>query len=107
MERGRRPVLAMVEQDHGRIEIRHHALGDRIDGLETQSDWARLQAVEPVESTHIIGENTRAEIARLPWFSPPFCKGGRRMLASRSGLWVIVVNTHIRWPVPFQLDKAR
>ena len=29
--RGRLPVLETVEKDHGRIEIRRYALGDRID----------------------------------------------------------------------------
>ena len=48
--RGRLTGLETVEKDHGRIEIRRHALSDRIDGLATQSDWAGLQAIGRVES---------------------------------------------------------
>jgi len=59
--RGRLTVLETVEKDHGRIEIRRHALSDRIDGLATQSDWAGLQAIGRVESTRIIEEKTHTE----------------------------------------------
>ena len=58
---GRLPVLETVEKDHGRIEIRRYALGDRIDGLEAKPDWAGLQAVGRVESTRIIGDQTSTE----------------------------------------------
>ena len=58
---GRLPVLETVEKDPGRIEIRRYALSNQIDWLEAKPDWAGLQAVGRVESTRIIGENTRTE----------------------------------------------
>jgi len=58
---GQRPLLETVEKDHGRIEIRRYALGERIDWLETQPDWAGLKAVGRVESTRLIGEKTSTE----------------------------------------------
>jgi len=58
---GRLPVLETVAKDHGRIEIRRYALSHQIDWLEAKPDWAGLQAVGRVESTRIIGENTRTE----------------------------------------------
>ena len=58
---GRLPVQETVEKDHGRIEIRRYALSDRIDWLESQSDWARLRAVGRVESIRITGDQTSTE----------------------------------------------
>lgn len=58
---GRLPILETVEKDHGRSEIRRHALGDRVDRREAKPDWTRLQAVGPVESTRSIGDQTRTE----------------------------------------------
>ena len=58
---GRLTVRETVEKDHGRIEIRRHALNDRIDGLAAQPGWAGLQAIGRVESTRIIGEKTSTE----------------------------------------------
>lgn len=55
------PLLETVEKDHGRIEIRRYVLGERIDWLETKSDWAGLKAVGRVESTRLIGEKTTTE----------------------------------------------
>ncbi len=59
--RGHLAVTETVEKDHGRIEIRRHALSNQIDGLEFNPDWARLQAVGRVESTRIIEEKTSTE----------------------------------------------
>ena len=58
---GRLPVQETVEKDHRRIELRRHALSDRIDGLEAKPDWAGLQAVGRVESTRRIGDQVRTE----------------------------------------------
>jgi len=58
---GRLPIQETIEKDHGRIEIRRYTLRNLIDWLEAKPDWAGLQAVGRVESTHIIGEKTTTE----------------------------------------------
>lgn len=55
------PVQETVENDHGRIEIRRHALSSQIGGLEAKPDWAGLQAVGRVESTRRIGDQVSTE----------------------------------------------
>ncbi len=100
---GRLPVLETVEKDHGRIEIRRYALGDRIDGLEAKPDWAGLQAVGRVESTRIIGDQTRTECR---YFLCSFPERDRFATTVRSH-WGIENQQHWILDVQFGEDACR
>lgn len=58
---GRLPVVEIVEKGHGRIEIRRYALNAEIDWLDAKPDRAGLYALGRVESTRILGDQTRTE----------------------------------------------
>lgn len=100
---GRLPVLETVEKDHGRIEIRRYALGDRIDGLEAKPDWAGLQAVGRVESTRIIGDQTSTECR---YFLCSFPERDRFATTVRSH-WGIENQQHWILDVQFGEDACR
>ena len=101
--RSRLPVLETVEKDHGRIEIRRYALGDRIDGLEAKPDWAGLQAVGRVESTRIIGDQTSTECR---YFLCSFPERDRFATTVRSH-WGIENQQHWILDVQFGEDACR
>ena len=100
---GRLPVLETVEKDHGRIEIRRYALGDRIDWLEAKPDWAGLQAVGRVESTRIIGDQTSTECR---YFLCSFSDRDRFATTVRSH-WGIENQQHWILDVQFGEDACR
>jgi predicted transposase YbfD/YdcC len=100
---GRLPVLETVEKDHGRIEIRRYALGDRIDWLEAKPDWAGLQAVGRVESTRIIGDQTSTECR---YFLCSFPERDRFATTVRSH-WGIENQQHWILDVQFGEDACR
>ena len=100
---GRLPVLETVEKNHGRIEIRRYALGDRIDGLEAKPDWAGLQAVGRVESTRIIGDQTSTECR---YFLCSFPERDRFATTVRSH-WGIENQQHWILDVQFGEDACR
>jgi predicted transposase YbfD/YdcC len=100
---GRLPVLETVEKDHGRIEIRRDALGDRIDWLEAKLDWAGLQAVGRVESTRIIGDQTSTECR---YFLCSFPQRDRFATTVRSP-WGIENQQHWILDVQFGEDACR
>ena len=100
---GRLPVLETVEKDHGRIEIRRYALGDRIDWLEAKPDWAGLQAVGRVESTRIIGDQTSTECR---YFLCSFSDRDRFATTVRSH-WGIENQQHGILDVQFGEDACR
>lgn len=100
---GRLPVLETVEKDHGRIEIRRYALGDRIDWLEAKPDWAGLQAVGRVESTRIIGDRTSTECR---YFLCSFPERDRFATTVRSH-WGIENQQHWILDVQFGEDACR
>ncbi len=100
---GRLPVLETVEKDHGRIEIRRYALGDRIDWLEAKPDWAGLQAVGRVESTRIIGDQTSTECR---YFLCSFPQRDRFATTVRSP-WGIENQQHWILDVQFGEDACR
>ncbi len=101
--RSRLPVLETVEKDHGRIEIRRYALGDRIGWLEAKPDWAGLQAVGRVESTRIIGGQTSTECR---YFLCSFPECGRFATTVRSH-WGIENQQHWILDVQFGEDACR
>lgn len=61
IHKGALMIHETIEKDHGRIEIRRHALSTEINWLEQKSEWAGLQAVGRVESIRIIGDKTSTE----------------------------------------------
>ena len=100
---GRLPVLETVEKDHGRIEIRRYALGDRIGGLAAKPDWAGLQAVGRVESTRLIGDQTSTECR---YFLCSFPERDRFATTVRSH-WGIENQQHWILDVQFGEDACR
>jgi predicted transposase YbfD/YdcC len=83
-----------VEKDHGRIEI---------DWLAATSDWAGLQAFGRVESTRIIGDQSRTECRYV------LCSllDRERCVATVRGHWVIENQQHWVLDVQFGDDACR
>ena len=101
--RGRWLGQETVEKDPGRIEIRRDALSDRIDWLETKPDWAGLQAIGRVESTRLIGDQTRTACRSFLGA----CPQRDRVAAPVRGHWGSEPQQHGVLAVPFGEDAGR
>ncbi|MCB1769583.1 MAG: ISAs1 family transposase, partial [Candidatus Competibacteraceae bacterium] len=101
--RGRLPIQETIEKDHGRIEIRRHALSSQMDWLEAKPDWAGLQTVGRVESIRIIGDQTRTEYR---YFLCSFSDPDQFATAVR-GHWGIDNQQHWILDVQFGEDAGR
>lgn len=100
---GRLPVQEAIEKDHGRIEIRRYALSSHLDWLDTQPDWAGLQAVGRVESTRLIGDDVSTECRYfLCSLTDP-----HRFAAIVRGHWGIENQEHWILDVQFGEDACR
>lgn len=88
---------------HERIEIRRHALSDRLDWLAAKPAWRRLRAGGRVESTRLIGDQTSTECR---YFRCSFADRERFAVTVR-GHWAIENAQHWVLDVQFGENACR
>jgi predicted transposase YbfD/YdcC len=93
-----------VEKGHGRIEIRHYRVSDKIDWLSVRKDWRGLTSIGMVESKRIIGEQTT--IQRRYYLTSLKANAKQLAKAIRSH-WEVENKVHWWLDVLFQEDQSR